>query len=80
MGTTLSKSSVSSSVGPDLDLLEKLVRNIDVPVIAEGRIHYPEQARHALTLGAWSVVVGGAITRPKEIAERFFVAMKEVSV
>lgn len=56
---------------PDFELIEKLAKNIDKPVIAEGRIHYPHQAKKALELGAFAVVVGGAITRPKEITERF---------
>ena len=29
-----------------------------------------------LELGAWAVVVGGAITRPLEIAQRFFAAIQ----
>jgi N-acylglucosamine-6-phosphate 2-epimerase len=58
--------------GPDLDLVRRLASlNLPVPVIAEGRIHTPEQARAALDAGAWAVVVGGAITRPQQITERF---------
>ena len=48
---------------------------IDIPIIAEGRIHRPEQAAKALELGAYSVVVGGAITRPLEITKRFIDAI-----
>ena len=47
-----------------------------MPIIAEGRIHYPEHAKAAYDAGAFSVVVGGAITRPKEIAARFINAVK----
>ena len=58
--------------GPDLDLVRRLiVLDLPIPVIAEGRIHSPEQARAALDAGAWAVVVGGAITRPQQIARRF---------
>ena len=56
---------------PDLDLVALLVKNIRVPVIAEGRYHMPDQARDALARGAHAVVVGGAITRPHEITRRF---------
>ena len=61
--------------GPDYDLVERLARDIDIPVIAEGRIHKPEQAVKMLELGAYSVVVGGAITRPLEITTRFIDAI-----
>ena len=40
-------------------------------IIAEGHIHYPEQAVKALEAGAFALVVGGAITRPAEITARF---------
>ena len=33
-------------------------------------------AKKMLEIGAWAVVVGGAITRPLEIAQRFFAAIK----
>lgn len=62
---------------PDFKLIEDLSKNIDIPVIAEGRIHTPEQAARALDLGAHAVVVGGAITRPLEIATRFVDAISK---
>lgn len=57
--------------GPDWALLEGLIRELDVPVLMEGRIWDPRDARKALDLGSWAVVVGSAITRPQLIAERF---------
>ena len=57
---------------PNYELVEQMVASLPCPVIAEGRVHTPEQARKMLDLGAWAVVVGGAITRPLEIARRFF--------
>lgn len=57
--------------GPDFDLIQKLCAKVNIPVIAEGRICYPEEAKKALDLGAFTVVVGGAITRPMEITRRF---------
>lgn len=57
--------------GPDWDLLQALIRDARVPVLMEGRIWQPEDARKALDLGSWAVVVGSAITRPQLIAARF---------
>lgn len=61
---------------PDFHLIEKLVKNVHIPVIAEGRIDYPLQGKKCLSLGAHAIVVGGAITRPKQITEKF---VKEIN-
>lgn len=73
VGTTLSGYTPYSPKkdNPDFELVERLVKELDVPVIAEGRISTPEQARKMLDLGAYAVVVGGAITCPLEIAKKF---------
>ena len=63
---------------PNYELVEQMVAKLPCPVIAEGRVHTPEQARRMLELGAWAVVVGGAITRPLEIATRFMNAVKDM--
>lgn len=62
--------------GPDFNLIKDLVSRVKTPVIAEGKIDTPEQAKHCLDLGAYAIVVGGAITRPKQITERFIKAIK----
>lgn len=80
IGTTLSgytPESTDRGAGPDYELVEKLAKEVDIPVIAEGKIHYPDQAKKMLMLGATSIVVGGAITRPLEIASRFIEAIEE---
>jgi len=56
---------------PDWELLSALVRHVKTPIIAEGRIWTPSQARKALELGAYAVVVGTAITRPRVVTRRF---------
>lgn len=73
ISTTLSGYTADSPKleGPDFDLVEQLCLISKVPVIAEGRISTPKQARRMLELGAWSVVVGGAITRPQQITRNF---------
>ena len=63
--------------GPDFELLKQMIDALPIPVIAEGRIGTPEQAREALDLGAWAVVVGSAITRPRTITARFAAALQE---
>ena len=62
---------------PDTDLVAQLAQHCPVPVVAEGRIHYPRQACAMLQAGAWCVVVGGAITRPQEITARFTSALAQ---
>lgn len=61
---------------PNYELVRQMVAELDCPVIAEGRVHTPEQAKKMLEIGAWAVVVGGAITRPLEIAARFMAVVK----
>jgi len=62
---------------PDLALVRALVRELPVPIIAEGHVWTPEQARAALDAGAYAVVVGSAITRPQLVTRRFVRAIRE---
>ncbi len=55
---------------PDLLLLAEAVK-LGRAVIAEGRIRTPSQAAKAIRAGAFSVVVGSAITRPEHITSWF---------
>lgn len=79
VGTTMSGYTdyTSKKDEPDYELMRQLSANLDIPVIGEGKIHYPEQAVKALQTGVWAIVVGGAITRPMEIAQRFIKAIDE---
>lgn len=54
----------------------ELCRRLKVPVIAEGRIDSPAMARQAMLSGAWSVVIGTAITRPQDVTRRFVHAVE----
>lgn len=63
---------------PDFKLIEELAQKVNIPVIAEGKISTPEDARRALELGAHAVVVGSAITRPQLITEGFVKAISKI--
>ena len=81
VGTTMNgytPQTAAHGEGPNAALVEALVKTLPCPVLAEGRIHTPQQARQMLELGAWAVVVGGAITRPLEIAQRFMDAVRDL--
>ena len=62
----------------DFEFFKAVVQKVSIPVIAEGNILTPEMARRVLELGAHSVVVGGAITRPQQIISRFVEEMNKV--
>lgn len=73
VGTTLAGYTPSrlATTGPDFELLAELVGALSVPVVAEGRIRTPADARRCLDTGAHSVVVGTAITHPTRITQSF---------
>jgi N-acylglucosamine-6-phosphate 2-epimerase len=79
IGTTLAGYSGErpKTQGPDLELLEHIAAaGFGVPLVAEGRLHTPAQARQALEAGAFAVVVGTAITHPATITGWFADALK----
>jgi N-acylglucosamine-6-phosphate 2-epimerase len=57
-------------------LVRSIVARLTIPVLVEGHITDPQEARTALDLGATAVVVGSAITRPETITARFIQATK----
>ncbi|WLI78668.1 N-acetylmannosamine-6-phosphate 2-epimerase [Kosakonia sp. H02] len=59
----------------DCALLKAVLAAVNIPVIAEGNVDTPERAARCLALGAHAVVVGGAITRPQQITQRFIDAL-----
>ena len=63
--------SLPSSEEPAFDLLKRLYDELKSPIILEGRIWTPDQVDKAFELGAYSVVIGGAITKPISITKRF---------
>lgn len=57
--------------GPDLELIRRLSKDLKIPVIGEGKINTPNDLKEAFENGAYSCVVGGAITRPQLITKKF---------
>lgn len=55
----------------DFRILREILAGVSHRVIAEGNINTPEKARRVIELGAYSVVVGSAITRPQLITRTF---------
>ncbi|WP_343319196.1 N-acetylmannosamine-6-phosphate 2-epimerase [Arthrobacter sp. TMP15] len=79
IGTTLAGYSDerSKTDGPDLELIAAIAAaQLGRPLIAEGRIHSPAQARAAMDAGAFAVVVGTAITHPTTITSWFKAALE----
>ncbi|WP_125708966.1 N-acetylmannosamine-6-phosphate 2-epimerase [Companilactobacillus zhongbaensis] len=59
----------------DFEYLKEVLKVSKKPVIAEGKVDTPQKARRCIELGCHAVVVGGAITRPLEIATKFIDAV-----
>ncbi|MEG1462217.1 MAG: HisA/HisF-related TIM barrel protein, partial [Anaerorhabdus sp.] len=55
----------------NLELIRQIKEITDLPIIAEGKIKTELEARQTLEAGAYSVVVGTAITRPEIITQRY---------
>lgn len=71
VGTTLVGYTEQSKGINNFDVLEELIKNCKAKIVAEGNFDTPEKARLALEKGAYTVVVGGAITRPQLITKKF---------
>lgn len=61
---------------PDFKLMERYVKELHSPVIAEGGIWVPEQLKQAIDTSVHAAVVGTAITRPMDITKHFIEAIK----
>ena len=81
VSTTLSHNKAATDTtmdeGPDVDLLHQAAEEFpEAAVICEGHVHTPADARAAMDAGAWSVVVGTAITHPTSTTSWFVDAIK----
>jgi N-acylglucosamine-6-phosphate 2-epimerase len=59
----------------DFAYLKAVLKTTSHPVIAEGKVDTPAKMKRCLDLGCHAVVVGGAITRPLQIAKNFIDAL-----
>ncbi|TXJ36996.1 N-acetylmannosamine-6-phosphate 2-epimerase [Brachyspira aalborgi] len=78
VGTTLCGYTDYTKGDNPLNTLQEVLKAVKIPVIAEGNLDTPEKAKKSIQMGALAVVVGGAITRPKQIAEKFIKAIESV--
>lgn len=78
IGTTLVGYTKHSKAVNKFKVLETLINQSKAPVIAEGNFDTPEKAARAISMGAYAVVVGSAITRPQKIAKKFVDAVNKV--
>jgi N-acylglucosamine-6-phosphate 2-epimerase len=62
---------------PDTELIHRYATELHTPVIAEGGIWCPDDLLNAYEAGAYSAVVGTAITRPMDITKRFVKALED---
>lgn len=62
----------------DFSFLKEVLRVVQKPVIAEGNIITPDMLKRSFELGVYATVVGGAITRPKDITSRFVHEIKDL--
>ena len=77
VSTTLSgytKETENKPNEPDYELIKKIKKELNVFTILEGKIWEKSQIETAFQIGADSVVVGSAVTRPQLITKRFLEA------
>jgi N-acylglucosamine-6-phosphate 2-epimerase len=65
---------------PNLDLIYRLATTVGIPVLAEGFIWNTSEAAEAMESGAYGVIVGGAITRPRVLTQLFVSAVEACRV
>lgn len=63
--------------GPNLYVLEEILKTVKIPVFAEGRYNTPADAQAAMEMGAYGVISGTALTRPRVITKWFVDAVNK---
>lgn len=64
--------------GPNYEVLQACISGLNIPVFAEGRYNTPTEAGKAMQLGAYAVISGTAITRPRVITQWFVDEIKRI--
>lgn len=64
---------------PAYSLIKRYNEELGATVIAEGGIWSPDELKKAYDAGAFSAVIGTAITRPRDITKRFVKALDGVT-
>lgn len=67
----------STIEGPNLYILEEVLKAVKIPVFAEGRYNTPYDAQIAMETGAYGVISGTAITRPRIVTKWFVDAVNK---
>ncbi len=70
----------SLAASPNVDMIYRLATTLRTPVLAEGFIWNTADAATAIESGAYGVVVGGAITRPRVLTQLFVNAVESCRV
>lgn len=79
VSTTLSgytKETQNKPNTPDFELVKEIKEKLDIFTILEGKIWEQKEAQTAFEIGADSVAIGSAITRPQLITKRFLEVIK----
>lgn len=58
-------------IGPDVKLVKKLVKSLNIGVIAEGRISNEKDLKKIIKAKPFAIVIGSAITRPLLITKSY---------
>ena len=61
--------------GVDIELIASLAKELDCPIIAEGRIRTDADIAAARAAGAYALVIGTAITNPVATTRSFVAAL-----
>lgn len=65
--------------GPNYDILKECIDGLTIPVFAEGRYNTPTEAGTAIKQGAYAVISGTAITRPRVITQWFVAEINKLN-